>query len=80
MWEGGSAYELDPATLATRGVKTWAPELRGMPFSAHPKVEPDGTVWNFGTANGRLAVYQLDAAGTVRRHALLDVERAGHAA
>lgn len=72
LWEGGSAYELDPATLATRGVKVWSPELRGMPFSAHPKVEADGTVWNFGTANGRLAVYQLDAAGTVRRHALLD--------
>ena len=73
LWEGGSAYELDPATLATRGVKTWSPELQGMPFSAHPKVEVDGTVWNFGTANGRLAVYQLDAAGSVRRHALLDV-------
>lgn len=73
LWEGGSAHELDPATLATRGIKTWAPELRGMPFSAHPKVEPDGTVWNFGTANGRLVVYQLDAAGSVRRHAVLDV-------
>jgi all-trans-8'-apo-beta-carotenal 15,15'-oxygenase len=72
LWEGGSAYELDPATLATRGVKTWAPELRGMPFSAHPKVEPDGTVWNFGSANGRLAVYQIDAGGSVRRHAVLD--------
>ncbi|RTL43389.1 MAG: carotenoid oxygenase [Burkholderiales bacterium] len=72
LWEGGSAYELDPATLATRGVKTWAPELRGMPFSAHPKVEPDGTVWNFGTYNGRLVVYEIDAAGAVRRHAVLD--------
>ena len=72
LWEGGSAYELDPATLATRGVKTWAPELRGMPFSAHPKVEPDGTVWNFGSFNGRLALYQIDAAGSVRRHAVLD--------
>ncbi len=72
LWEGGSAYELDPATLATRGVKTWAPELRGMPFSAHPKVEPDGTVWNFGTANGRLVLYEIDAAGSVRRHAVLD--------
>lgn len=72
LWEGGSAYELDPATLTTRGVKIWAPELRGMPFSAHPKVEPDGTVWNFGTANGRLALYQIDADGSVRRHALLD--------
>jgi carotenoid cleavage dioxygenase len=72
LWEGGSAYELDPATLATRGVKTWAPELRSMPFSAHPKVEPDGTVWNFGTYNGRLVVYEIDAAGAVRRHAVLD--------
>ncbi|MEO6281117.1 carotenoid oxygenase family protein [Roseateles sp.] len=74
LWEGGSAYELDPATLATRGVKAWSDELRGMPFSAHPKVEPDGTVWNFGSANGRLAVYQIGADGQVRRHAVLDVQ------
>jgi all-trans-8'-apo-beta-carotenal 15,15'-oxygenase len=74
LWEGGSAYELDPATLATRSVKAWSEELRGMPFSAHPKVEVDGTVWNFGTANGRLAVYQVGADGAVRRHAVLDVQ------
>lgn len=74
LWEGGSAYELDPATLATRGVKAWSDELRGMPFSAHPKVEPDGTVWNFGTANGRLVVYKIGADGQVRRHAVLDVQ------
>lgn len=74
LWEGGSAYELDPLTLETRGVKAWSPELRGMPFSAHPKVEPDGTVWNFGSFNGRLAVYQIDATGRVRRHAMLDVK------
>ena len=74
LWEGGSAYTLDPDTLATRGVKTWSPELRGMPFSAHPKVESDGTVWNFGTYNGRLVVYEIDAAGAVRRHAVLDVK------
>lgn len=73
LWEGGSAHELDPVTLETRGVKVWSDDLRGMPFSAHPKVEPDGTVWNFGTANGRLALYQLDAAGTVRRHGLLNI-------
>lgn len=72
LWEGGSAYEVDPATLATRGVKTWHPDLRGMPFSAHPKVEPDGTVWNFGTSGGRLALYQLQG-GHLRRHAVLDV-------
>ncbi|MDR7334079.1 carotenoid oxygenase family protein [Roseateles asaccharophilus] len=73
LWEGGSAHELDPVTLETRGLKVWSEDLRGMPFSAHPKVEPDGTVWNFGSANGRLVVYQLNAAGAVVRHALLDV-------
>lgn len=74
LWEGGSAYALDPETLATRGVKAWAPELRGMPFSAHPKVEPDGRVWNFGTYNGRLVVYEIEATGALRRHAVLDVK------
>ena len=36
MWEGGSAHSLDPDTLETRGIVTWTPELKGMPFSAHP--------------------------------------------
>ncbi len=71
LWEGGSAYELDPDTLATRGPRVWSEALRGMPFSAHPKVEPDGTVWNFGTANGRLALYEIAPSGEVRRHAVL---------
>ncbi|MBI5271896.1 MAG: carotenoid oxygenase family protein [Burkholderiales bacterium] len=70
LWEGGSAHALDPDTLATRGPVAWTPELTGMPFSAHPKVEPDGTVWNFGTAHDKLVLYQLDAAGALRRHAV----------
>jgi len=73
LWEGGSAYELDPETLATRGVKTWAPELRGMPFSAHPKVEPDGTVWNFGTSARHLSVFRLGADGALREHRMLSL-------
>lgn len=71
LWEGGSAYELDPQNLQTRGPKAWAPDLQGMPFSAHPKVEPDGTVWNFGTMNGRLVVYQISPRGQLLRHAVL---------
>jgi carotenoid cleavage dioxygenase len=58
---------LDPLSLATRGPRVWSPELAGMPFSAHPKVEADGTVWNFGTAPGRMAIYQLSATGQVLR-------------
>jgi len=72
LWEGGSAHEMDPRTLATRGLKTWAPDLLGMPFSAHPKVEADGTVWNFGTMAGRMAIYQISAQGQVLRSEVFD--------
>lgn len=75
LWEGGSATELDPATLATRGIKTWSDALRAMPFSAHPKLDPQGGMWNFGTLPGadRLAIYQIGARGQVLRTALLPV-------
>jgi all-trans-8'-apo-beta-carotenal 15,15'-oxygenase len=72
MWEGGSAYELDAQTLATRGVVTWAPELKSMPFSAHPKVEADGTIWNFGTLFGKTVLYHISAKGELLRHAVFD--------
>ena len=48
LWEGGSALSVDPMTLAAGPFIDWSPELAGVPFSAHPKVEPDGTVWNIG--------------------------------
>lgn len=73
LWEGGSAYELDPQTLETRGPRAWAPELAGMPFSAHPKQEPDGTTWNFGGFNGRMAIYQIGADGRLLKHSVFDV-------
>lgn len=72
LWEGGSAYEMDPESLATIGPVTWQPELKGMPFSAHPKVEADGTMWNFGTLMGKMIVYQISAQGELLRHAVFD--------
>ncbi|MDH0868199.1 carotenoid oxygenase family protein [Mitsuaria sp. GD03876] len=76
LWEGGSAHVLDAGSLATVGVKTWAPELRGMPFSAHPKVEPDGTVWNFGTTSRHLAVYRIGRDGALATHQVLELPMA----
>ena len=73
LWEGGSAYELDPVTLETIGPRAWTPELAGMPFSAHPKQEPDGTSWNFGTMGGRMVIYQLSAAGRMVRSEVFDI-------
>lgn len=72
MWEGGSAYALDPQTLETRGPVAWSPELKGMPFSAHPKVEADGTFWNFGTFMGKMVLYHLSAKGELLKHAVFN--------
>ena len=68
LWDPGSAYRLDPESLDTLGLKTWAPELRGRAFSAHPKREPDGTLWNFGAnpLKGELTVYCIDRNGVLK--------------
>jgi all-trans-8'-apo-beta-carotenal 15,15'-oxygenase len=75
LWEGGSATRIDATTLETRGPKVWSPDHAGMPFSAHPKIEPDGTLWNFGVASYRelLAIYRINAAGELAQTALLQV-------
>lgn len=67
LWEAGSATEIDARTLATVGIKTWRPDLQAMPFSAHPKIDPSGTLWNFGALPGadRIALYRIGAGGTV---------------
>ena len=75
LWEGGSAYEVNPDTLDTVGVKSWSDELKSMPFSAHPKVEPDGGMWNFGAipGSGKLAIYRIGAAGELLKTGLVDI-------
>jgi carotenoid cleavage dioxygenase-like enzyme len=35
LWEGGSAYEINPKTLATIGIQSWSPQTKGLPFGAH---------------------------------------------
>lgn len=75
LWEGGSATEVDPQTLETRGLTTWRDDLKAMPFSAHPKVEVDGSLWNFGAVPGRdqLALYHLKPDGSVANFGVVDV-------
>lgn len=68
LWEPGSAYRIDPASLSTLGVKVWHPSLAGRAFSAHPRVEPDGTLWNFGVnpLKGELTLYCVAPSGELR--------------
>lgn len=75
LWEGGSAMRLDARTLETRGFKDWSAETTGLPFSAHPRVERDGSVWNFGIAamQGLLVLWRIGADGRLAQAATLPV-------
>lgn len=59
----------DPDSLETLGVHSFSRETRGLPFSAHPRVEPDGTLWNFGyaSAQGLLVLWHIGPGGAVRK-------------
>ncbi|MDM5179513.1 carotenoid oxygenase family protein [Massilia sp. DJPM01] len=75
LWEGGSATEVDAQTLATVGIKTWNEDMKSMPFSAHPKIDPNGGMWNFGALPGGngLALYRIGADGQVLKTAMVSV-------
>ena len=63
MWEGGSAYALDPKDLSTGGPVTWRDGLEQVPFSAHPKIDAAGHLWNIGSFADKLVVWHVDPAG-----------------
>ena len=79
LWESGSPWRMDAESLETLGVQDYSPQTRGLPFSAHPRVAPDGTIWNFGYASGarRLVFWRIDADGTLGRVTTLPVEATG---
>ncbi len=67
LWEGGSAHALSPHDLSTQGPVTWGEGLAQVPFSAHPKVDSQGNLWNIGTSGRRLIVWHIDAQGKLGR-------------
>ncbi len=79
LWEAGSAWALDPKDLTTEGLVTFSAETRGMPFSAHPRLEPDGTLWNFGylASADKLVLWHFAPDATLKRVKVLDVPRVG---
>lgn len=83
LWEGGSAHAVDPESLATREVVTWREDLAHAPFSAHPLLEPDGRMWNFGFApyaagNGALLIYLIDRTAGLSKLELVKLPFAGY--
>lgn len=77
LWEGGSATRMDATSLAAKEFVALRADLRGAPFSAHPRVGQDGRVWNIGLMGSKLAIYRLSPNGALEAVKLHDVPPAG---
>lgn len=85
LWEAGSASHIEPESLEYKGWvnlgkdSQYGDSLKGLPFSAHPKVEPNGDIWNFGLGpSGRVLVYHLSPAGKMKKVKMLDLGYKGN--
>ncbi|MEM7000059.1 MAG: carotenoid oxygenase family protein [Pseudomonadota bacterium] len=74
LWEAGSPWEIDEQNLHTHGVYSFSDHTTGVPFSAHPRVEPDGTLWNFGYLSSAniLVLWHIDAKGKLQKIEKID--------
>ena len=78
LWEAGSPVAMDPVTLQTEGYVTLRPDLRAMPFLAHPRIEPNGRIWNLGMGGDQAVVWRLAADGTLEDASLIPLPRASY--
>ncbi len=78
LWEAGSPWRVDATTLDTLGRKVFSPETDGLPFSAHPRIDPTGRIWNFGylSGSGKLVLYDISASGKLNRTSIIDAPNA----
>ncbi|MBD1823102.1 carotenoid oxygenase family protein [Cyanobacteria bacterium FACHB-DQ100] len=71
LWEGGHPYALDLETLQTRSLDNLGGLSDSLPFSAHPKRDPQtGDFYNFGVSFGKdtiLNLYRIDANGKLQQ-------------
>jgi all-trans-8'-apo-beta-carotenal 15,15'-oxygenase len=84
LWEAGSPTKVDEQTLEYKGQINlgaggkYQNSLQGLPFSAHPKIEANGDIWNFGlNATGHVVLYHLAANGQVKNVGLINAEYHG---
>ncbi len=84
LWEAGSATALDAKTLATKKQvnlgenSQYGDKIKGMAFSAHPKIETNGDIWNFGLApSGHVVLYHLTPKGRAKNVGLINTQYKG---
>jgi carotenoid cleavage dioxygenase-like enzyme len=78
LWEAGSPVALDPVSLETLDYVTLRPDLRAMPFLAHPRVEPGGRIWNLGMGGDQAIIWRLSPDGTLEDASLIPLPRASY--
>ena len=76
LWEAGSPWEMNPDDLSTVGIHSFNEDTDGVPFSAHPRVEPDGTLWNFGYVSGAglIALWHINPQGALVKAGTVKVD------
>ncbi len=76
LWEAGSPWEINPDNLNTEGLHSFSQDTEGLPFSAHPRVEPDGTLWNFGyvSAAKKLVFWHIQPSGRLEKVGIIDCD------
>jgi len=78
LWEGGSPLAMNAGTLATEGFVTLRPDLRNMPFQAHPRFAPDGTIWNIGLNGPQAIVWTLNPDCSLNQAQVITLPRASY--
>jgi all-trans-8'-apo-beta-carotenal 15,15'-oxygenase len=82
LWEGGSATEIEAGSLRSLGPVTWREDLVAAPFSAHPLVDRDGSLWNFGSlmmlGGSGVLIWHIGADGKPIRTATLATQTQGY--
>jgi all-trans-8'-apo-beta-carotenal 15,15'-oxygenase len=77
LWEGGSAHALDPVTLDVKSIVTFSDDLKGAPFSAHPRIGGDGRIWNIGSLGNKMILYRLNKIGSLEKFKVIDIDSIG---
>ncbi|WNC72066.1 carotenoid oxygenase family protein [Thalassotalea psychrophila] len=84
LWEAGSPTRVNAETLEYQQQinlgenSKYASSLNGLPFSAHPKIEANGDIWNFGlNPSGHIVLYHLSANGQMKNVGIVDAKYKG---
>lgn len=75
LWEAGSAWQINQDSLDSVSKVAWHDDLATAPFSAHPSIDDDGSLWNFGQVpwSQKMILYHINPQGKLHKYKLLDM-------